>query len=127
MQFLRSKIARSGDFSDMPFGTLKLYMKTQRQRMERINIGIFDARSDMVSSDVLAFASWIVEQKIVVLTGAFHKLIPYLHRIAIESGAVGGGPLYQPLSFWHHKKSLCNGRVPKLLHSLWVLQGNLCA
>ena len=56
----------------MPFGTLKLYLQTQRQRMERINIGIVDARYTMVSSDVTAFANWIVEQEVLVLVGAFH-------------------------------------------------------
>ena len=104
MKYFGINICRKGDFCDMPFGTLKLYMQTKRQRMEKINIGIVDARSLLVSSDLLAFASWIVDEKIAVLTGAFHKLIPYLHRVAIDSGAVGGGPLYQPLTFWHDKK-----------------------
>ena len=72
--------------------------------MEKINIGIVDARSLLVTSDLLAFSSWIVDENIAVLTGVFHKLIPYLHRVAIDSGAVGGGPLYQPLTFWHYKK-----------------------
>ena len=97
------KIYLQRDFCDMPFGRLELFLDTTRQRMKQINIGIVDARAIIDTCDVLKFSQWIIDKEIAVLTGAFHNLIPHLHQLAINAGAVGGGPLYQPLTFWNDK------------------------
>ena len=49
---------------DVPLGTLRLCLETERQRLPSFQQGIFDAR-DITSPDVIAaVADWVVKDRV---------------------------------------------------------------
>jgi len=82
------------------FGELHLTMKTTRQRMPRISIGVICIQAKVYQHERRMLAHWIVENRIAVLGGCWgwgQDTARFVRDLAVEAGAVGNGPCAQQM------------------------------
>ena len=80
------------------FGELKLVMKTTRQRMEHITIGVISIQGKVSGHERRMLAHWIVENRIAILGGFWGtNTAGFVKELAVEAGAVNNGPCSQQL------------------------------
>jgi hypothetical protein len=80
------------------FGELKLVMKTTRQRMEHITIGVISIQGKVSGNERRMLAHWIVENRIAILGGFWGtNTARFVRELAVEAGAVGNRPCSQQL------------------------------
>lgn len=98
------KISRDGlPYRGICFGLLTVTMDTERQRMDRVNVGIIDAGGRVQVQDTDVLESWIKEARLDMLTGFFGKFptgpqdAAYVSDLARRTGAISFCPLYQSI------------------------------
>ena len=80
------------------FGELHLTMKTTRQRMEHITIGVISIQGKVSGNERRMLAHWIVENRIAILGGSWGtNTAEFVRELAVEAGAVCNGPCSQQL------------------------------
>jgi len=88
-----------GPDSGLQFGTLKLNMDQSRQRMSEVSVGIIDVRSTIDKDDTDALVSWVILERIDMLTGFFgnHVVAEFVADLATRTKAISWTPMYQAI------------------------------
>jgi hypothetical protein len=102
--YIPSCIRSRGPKHWIGFGTLILDMAEDRQRMDRVKVGILDVRSgEITEEDLNALVSWIVTDKLDMLTGYFgnfEDMPVFVSDLGRRSNAISFMASYQAVEFW---------------------------
>ena len=97
-----------GDDYGIRFGTLKLKLNQDRQKMAGVSVGIIEVRTDdILIGDILAIKAFVVRERIAMLTGSFgNTTADFVNELARHTKAIFSRPLYQCLrcgnEVWAH-------------------------
>ena len=75
-------IRSRGNDSEIRFSTLRVRLKTDRQRMRHVKMGLVDVRCSPVYADAEALAAWIVRERIHMVTVFFGPKTRWVNDMA---------------------------------------------
>ena len=82
------------------FGTLKLTLEVDKQRMDGVKVGIVDVRAEVTPDDVHAVVAWAVLGRHDMMTGFFGNYTntpAFVTELATRSNAISFTPMYQSI------------------------------